>query len=401
MFCAKCGTRVDDGDMFCWNCGNKMPTVENKVEKIKEGSAKPYTGYVPEPVDTGNTYDSGKVDISYDMPPATGRRMTIAEADREYDISKLPNKKETGIKSIYMIDFMSRLAKRSNIPLMIYLILNVVLIGLVVTVVCQLPVYWGILCGLILYIASISIAISSIGEAILRHQNGCRKIEEQDIIERLYPIFKEVYYKAKMANPAISDDVRLFINDDMSPNAFATGRKTMCVTRGLLQLSDEEIKATLGHEFGHLSHKDTDRILVVSVGNTVITGIAVIIQVGAIFMEICSNIAAAFTDDDSGFLISLFGTLSRIITLFIINVFMKLWNMIGIALCMKTSRNNEYEADEFSARLGYSEGLIELLNFIGGEKPKGLFASLASSHPAGADRIAHIRKVQAQIDAGK
>ncbi len=401
MFCAKCGTRVDDGDMFCWNCGNKMPTVEKTVEKVKEGPVDPYIGYVPEPVDTGSTYEGAKVDTSYDVPPATGRRMTIAEADREYDISKLPNKKETGIKSIYMIDFVSRLAKKSNIPLMIYLILNVVLIGLVVTAVCQLPVYWGILCGLILYIASISIAISSIGEAILRHQNGCRKIEEQDIIERLYPIFKEVYYRAKMANPSISDDVRLFINDDMSPNAFATGRKTMCVTRGLLQLSDEEIKATLGHEFGHLSHKDTDRILVVSVGNTVITGIAVIIQVGAIFMEICSNIAAAFTDDDSGFLISLFGTLSRIITLFIINVFMKLWNMIGIALCMKTSRNNEYEADEFSARLGYSEGLIELLNFIGGEKPKGLFASLASSHPAGVDRIAHIRKVQAQIEAGK
>lgn len=384
MFCANCGTRVDDGDAFCWNCGTKMPTVEKKVEKVKEVWS--------DPADTGYTYDER---------PVSGRKMTIAEADREFDISKLPDKKETGIKSIYMFDFLSRLAKKSNIPLMLYLILNVVLIGLVVTVVCQLPVYWGILCGLLLYIASISSAISSIGEAILRHQNGCHKIEEQDIIERLYPLFKEVYYKAKMANPMISDDVRLFINDDMSPNAFATGRKTMCVTRGLLQLSDEEIKATLGHEFGHLSHKDTDRILVVSVGNTVITGIAVMIQVGAIFMEVCTNIVSIFTGDDEGWLVRLFGTLSRIITLFIINVFMKLWNMIGVALCMKTSRNNEYEADEFSARLGYSEGLIDLLNFLGGAKPKGLFASLASSHPASADRIAHIKKVQAQIEAGR
>ena len=58
----------------------------------------------------------------------------------------------------------------------------------------------------------------------------------------IYPLFKEVYYKAKMANPMISDDVRLFICDDTAPNAFATGRKTMCVTRGLLVMSDEEIK---------------------------------------------------------------------------------------------------------------------------------------------------------------
>lgn len=336
----------------------------------------------------------------YEEAPVS-RHMTIAEADRAYDISTLPTKKETGIRSVYMIDFVVRLFSKSNIPLLIYLFLNVVLIGLVVTAVCQLPVYWGILCGLILYVASISIALSSIGEAILRHQNGCHKIEEQDIIERLYPIFKEVYYKAKKANPMISDDVRLFINDDKSPNAFATGRKTMCVTRGLLQLSDEEIKATLGHEFGHLSHKDTDRILVVGVGNTVITGIAVMIQISAIFTEICGHIVSIFTDDDNGWLIRLFSTLSKIITLFIINVFMKIWNMIGIALCMKTSRNNEYEADEFSARLGYSEGLISLLAFIGDEKPKGLFASLASSHPASADRIAHIKNVQAQLEAAE
>lgn len=399
MFCSKCGSRVDDGDMFCWNCGNKMPVVEKKQETVSNtgGYSSAGTGTYTGGNQMYNGYGAAPV---YEEAPVS-RHMTIAEADRAYDISTLPTKKETGIRSVYMIDFVVRLFSKSNIPLLIYLFLNVVLIGLVVTAVCQLPVYWGILCGLILYVASISIALSSIGEAILRHQNGCHKIEEQDIIERLYPIFKEVYYKAKKANPMISDDVRLFINDDKSPNAFATGRKTMCVTRGLLQLSDEEIKATLGHEFGHLSHKDTDRILVVGVGNTVITGIAVMIQISAIFTEICGHIVSIFTDDDNGWLIRLFSTLSKIITLFIINVFMKIWNMIGIALCMKTSRNNEYEADEFSARLGYSEGLISLLAFVGDEKPKGLFASLASSHPASADRIAHIKNVQAQLEAAE
>lgn len=72
-------------------------------------------------------------------------------------------------------------------------------------------------------------------------------------MNRLEPLFYEVYQKAKMQEPLISDSVRLYMNEDESENAFATGRRTICVTRGLLNLSDEAIKATLGHEFGHLA----------------------------------------------------------------------------------------------------------------------------------------------------
>ena len=42
------------------------------------------------------------------------------------------------------------------------------------------------------------------------------------------------------------------MNHDEAPNAFATGRKTICVTEGMLSMPVEQIKATLGHEFGHL-----------------------------------------------------------------------------------------------------------------------------------------------------
>ena len=46
-----------------------------------------------------------------------------------------------------------------------------------------------------------------------------------------------------MQEPLISDSVRLYMNDDESENAFATGRRTICVTRGLLNMPDEVIKA--------------------------------------------------------------------------------------------------------------------------------------------------------------
>jgi len=219
--------------------------------------------------------------------------------------------------------------------------------------------------------------------------------DEQDVIDRLEPLFREVYYKAKKANPMISSDVRLFINDDEAPNAFATGRKTVCVTRGLLSMTDDQIRATLGHEFGHLSHKDTDRILVVSVGNTVITGIMFLFQIGVIIGDIIMQVAAVFTGDDEGFFISIMSTISKVITLVLIRGFMKVWSALGVALCMKTSRGNEYLADAFSFKLGYGDELCSMLASLGGgEKPVGLFANLASSHPASSDRIARLQAMK-------
>ena len=90
----------------------------------------------------------------------------------------------------------------------------------------------------------------------------------------------------------------------------------MCVTRGLLSHSDEEIKATLGHEFGHLAHKDTDRVLVVGVGNTIITIIFMIIQIGIIIANVLVAIASVFSRH--GFLISIFNALVTFLSLIVL-----------------------------------------------------------------------------------
>lgn len=373
MFCVKCGKKVQEGDRFCWNCGAEIGMIED-VEEVSESPRE----QIVEQSDFQQS-DSVKNDLA---------------ADTVYDYKELPTKEETGIRSIYIIDFMLRMTGKSNIPLFIYLILNVGIIGVIASFLFTLPIGWGILAGLLIYIASISIALSPIGEAILRHQTGCYKIVDQAVIDRLEPLFREVYYKAKKENPMISNDVRLFINDEKCPNAFATGRKTVCVTRGLLSMSDEQIKATLGHEFGHLSHKDTDRILVVSIGNTVITAICILFQIGVLITDFIMQIVALMTGSDEGIFISLMSSISRFLTLVVIQGFMKLWTALGVALCMKTSRGNEFLADEFSVTLGYADGLIALLASIGGEKPKGLFANLASSHPHSDDRIARIQSIR-------
>ena len=318
----------------------------------------------------------------------------VSKETEEYDYRKLPTEKPTGIRSVYFVDFLLRLTGKSNIALCIYLVLNVLLISVFVMGFFGLPAGWGIVAALLLYIASISIAISPIGEFILRRQNGCRKIDEAAVINRLEPLFREVYYKAKKGNPMIPSDVRLFINDDECPNAFATGRKTICVTRGLLDWSDDEIKAALGHEFGHLAHKDTDRILVVAIGNTVIEAICVMFQIAAIVMEVIMGIVAIFMDED-GIIMHMFGALARFLTIVMIRAFNWVWTQIGVMLCMKSSRDNEYLADEFSFNLGYGNALCQLLSTLPSEKPKGLFANLASSHPQSAERIARLQNLGA------
>ena len=55
---------------------------------------------------------------------------------------------------------------------------------------------------------------------------------------------------------------RVYVVDQEQPNAFATGRDpqhaAVCVTTGLLdRVSQEELAGVLGHELGHIKHRDT------------------------------------------------------------------------------------------------------------------------------------------------
>ena len=300
--------------------------------------------------------------------------------------------KDEILKNFYLTDFIKNLTQSNNVPVLLYLVLNIFLIGLIVSTLFGMPFWQGLFDGIILYIISITIALSPVGEWILRLQTGCRRIKDEKQKERLMPLFQEVYEKAKKKNSSIPEGVRLFINHDESINAFATGRKTVCVTEGLLSLSDEQIKATLSHEFGHLAHKDTDLILVVSVGNLIITAIVTIVRLIINFMQFFFGIVCIFVGGSEG----VAGSLLNLVCNILINVFvdfvMWMWTKIGIVMVMKSSRANEYLADEFAFNLGYGDELCILLEQITGPEPKGLFKSLVSSHPKTKKRIEHLQE---------
>ena len=317
---------------------------------------------------------------------------------------------------MYIIEFFKRIFKMKNWGILLYLIINIVVVVIIFGNVFTLPnqfnggeitpatAIMAIIFGIIMYIISISIALSPIGEWLLRKLNKCEKITRKEDLNRLKPLFHEVYERAQILDSSISPNIQLYINDDKEPNAFATGRNTICLTRGLLEYSDDEIKAIFAHEFGHLHHKDTDLILFTTVGNFIVNIAFIVMRVtfyiiGFIFALFASGASRnrrrrwdgtyEETPDFTPFaIIVLFDAI-------FVGLF-NLWTKIGVLLVLQSSRAHEFEADKFANEAGYGYDLAEALDHLegySGEKSKGLFLTLMSTHPSTDQRIAKLQEL--------
>lgn len=326
----------------------------------------------------------------------TSQKSNPKKEKKEKKNIQIPENVSSFVSNLYIVNFVKSLFCKERIGVCIWLVLNMlILIAPFIFVAVDtgdasvlLP---GITFGIVGYSISLVIALSPVGEWILRFQTKCKKIKNQQILERLQPLFDEVYARAKEKDPTISDKVKLFISTEDCPNAFATGRRTICVTEGLLALSDEDIKAVLAHEFGHLSHKDTDIILAVSVGNMIVTAIVSVINFFTLFFVL---VVGGMCSKNK----NVYNALYKIVN-FLFYIIMYLWTKLGFLLCLYSNRKGEYKADAFAVDLGYGEELSHALVTIdNGDFPKslGLWASLSSTHPQTADRINEMKIYGAQ-----
>jgi len=100
-------------------------------------------------------------------------------------------------------------------------------------------------------------------DKVLLSMYGARQVDAQSAPE-LYNLVARLAQQAQLPMP------KVFITENLQPNAFATGRDpehaAVCVTTGLLQqVNQEELAGVLAHELGHVKHRDTLTMTIVAV----------------------------------------------------------------------------------------------------------------------------------------
>ena len=237
-----------------------------------------------------------------------------------------------------------------------------------------------------LYGISISIALSPIGEALLRFIEKVRPVSTREEKEYLLPIFEEVYENAKQKDTRLSSNIKLYIIDNMYVNAFAIGRKTIAVTMGAIQtFSQDELKGVLAHEFGHISNGDTKALLLSTIGNGIFSILIVLLRIVMLIIEVVfSLMKIPFLD--------VFAVLAR----FIFDIGIIAFSYLSQILLSVNSRQNELWADRFAFDIGYGEELVSslyILQKISLLSNISLLDRLKASHPNTAKRIAQLERL--------
>lgn len=222
----------------------------------------------------------------------------------------------------------------------------------------------------------IGIGISGPVDTILRYFYG---------FGRPLPDERETFdYNFKIVCEAAGKDYKkfkLYMTDDPMENACALGKNSIALTRRLIKnCTDEEIQAVLAHEVGHLHYGDTFQLRIFLAttfcGQLMMFLFALIFRAFFALGKIPIPLVNIFFLFCGGYFWILYW-LCQIIFL----TPMAIGSLLGM-------RHNEYRADRYAAKLGFSDGLNSFLyeqleNF---ETPKGL-AAFWQTHPTPRQRI--------------
>jgi len=282
---------------------------------------------------------------------------------------------------------LGRIFRISNLGTLIFFLLN---IGLILALFCPDGVTVESATPLIVcYIVTVLISLSPVGEWTLAALSGAKEIKRKDIKIRLIPLLEIVFEQAKEKTPSMISSIRLKIIHDQSANAFAIGRRTICVTDGLLNLSDDEIMAVFAHEVGHLAYQHSAIQLLIGGGNLFISGFLLIIKVVCwIITGIFALIGISTRSFWGGLLLTLFGSISTVL--------IWLWTKFCMLFLMWSMRQNEFVADEYAYKLGYGAMLASVLDRHMCSAPaNGLLKALYATHPHSDDRVARLQELGA------
>jgi heat shock protein HtpX len=232
-------------------------------------------------------------------------------------------------------------------------------------------------------------------DKIVLRMYGAREVSQSEAPE-LYGVVAELTSKASLPMP------KVYIMENETPNAFATGRNpehaAVAVTTGILRiLSKEELMGVIGHELSHIQHRD---ILISTIAATIagaISMLATMARWGAMFGGFRS-------DNEEG------GRGGNILVVLLVSIFASIAAML---IQMAISRSREYLADEGGAHLSHPHSLAKALGklevaaqripmeanpstahmFIVNPLRGGGVLSLFSTHPPIEERIARLEEM--------
>jgi len=162
--------------------------------------------------------------------------------------------------------------------------------------------------------------------------------ENPDVYARVFPLVQSLAQRMSLPMP------RLWLIQDPSPNAFATGRNpqhaSVAFTAGVLQLmNNQELEGVVAHELGHVKNRD---ILTSSVAATLAAAITFLARMAFWF-------GGSRDDEDRNPVAGL--------------VMLILAPIAALLIQMAISRTREYAADETSAHVTHNPD--ELISALG------------------------------------
>lgn len=235
---------------------------------------------------------------------------------------------------------------------------------------------------------------------IVMSMNGAREVSEQEAPE-LYHVVQDMAIVAQIPMP------RVFIVEDASPNAFATGSKpenaAVAATTGLLALMNrEELEGVMGHEVSHIRNYDI-RISTIAVALT--SAVTMLSSMAGRMMWFGGGGRRRNDrDDDNGL-----GIVLMIVSLLALLLAPLAATLVQLAI----SRQREYLADASSVELtrnpkGMINALLKLDNsqpmehhvddasaalYINDPKKKGGLQKLFYTHPPISDRVERLKNM--------
>lgn len=251
-------------------------------------------------------------------------------------------------------------------------------------------ILYGALIGSVVYALITYFAGARMALAV----NGAKEIQKSDN-PRLWRIVENLSITDGLPMP------KIYIMDDPSPNAFATGRdpkhSAVCATTGLLDIMDDnELEGVFAHELGHVKNYDI-RVSMIAFALTAVISLFADIMLHLTWFRSNDN-----EEGNNGQLFFILGIVAAILAPIIAT-------MIQLAI----SRQREYLADATGIMTTrYPDGLISALQkieqagsatkrqntatahlFFASPLKSRSLTSLFSTHPPIQERIARLQKM--------